>query len=101
VYLEEYPINLLHELPDRTGHNVKDLSLIVIMLEYGKDFSGPGNDVFRHDRAVVAPEKAHMSNFLHPVFYYYEKLPTGSAAPLPSSLLLDTRSSIEYRVLNT
>ena len=31
-------------------------------------------------RAVGDPEVAHMSNFLHPVFYYYPELPTRSAS---------------------
>jgi len=74
-YLEDFPINLLHELPERTGHDVSDL--IVIVLEYGANFTGPGKDVFRLDRAVGDAENAHMSNFLHPVFYYYKALPTG------------------------
>ena len=77
VYLEEYPTNLLHELPERTGHNVTDSGLIVIILEYGDDLFGPGKDVFRLDRAVGEARRAHRSNFLHPLFYYYEKLPTG------------------------
>jgi len=51
--------------------------LIVIVLEYGANFSGPGKDVFRLDRATGEAEHAHMSNFLHPVLYYYETLPTG------------------------
>jgi len=77
VYLEEYPTNLLHELPGRTGHNVTDSGLIVIILEYGDDLLGPGKDVFRLDRAVGDARRAHLSNFLHPLFYYYETLPTG------------------------
>ena len=51
--------------------------IIVLLLEYGKDFSGPGKDIFRGDRATGQPEEAHRSNFLHPVFYYYQRLPTG------------------------
>lgn len=50
--------------------------LIVNLMEYGKDFSSPGADVFRNGRAVGDPELAHQSNFLHPVFYYYPELPT-------------------------
>jgi len=65
----------LHELPERTGHNAT--GVIVVVLEYGANFYGPGKDVFRLDRAVGEAEDAHMSNFLHPVFYYYETLPTG------------------------
>jgi hypothetical protein len=46
-------------------------------MEYGKDFSGPGNDVFRLNRATGESSDAHKSNFLHPVFYYFDELPTG------------------------
>ena len=77
-YLEDFPINLLHELPERTGHHVTDLGgVIAIVLEYGANFSGPGKDVFRYDRATGDAENADMSNFLHPVVYYYDTLPTG------------------------
>ena len=74
-YLEDFPTNLLHELPERTGHKVT--RLIVIVLDYGATYSGPGKDVFRLDRAVGDPDDAHKSNFFHPIFYYYETLPTG------------------------
>ncbi|XP_059153473.1 FAD-dependent oxidoreductase domain-containing protein 2-like [Physella acuta] len=72
--LEEYPINVLHKLPEYTGHNAS--SLLVVVLEYGHNFSGPGRDVFRLNRATGEPSEAHTSNFLHPVIYYYKTLPT-------------------------
>ena len=72
--MEEYPIELLHELPERTGREVG--KIIVFVLEYGPHFSGPGKDIFRLDRATGEPGEAHKSNFLHPVFYYYKSLPT-------------------------
>lgn len=75
LYLEDFPINLIDELPQRSGHNAT--RIIAIVMEYGKDFSGPGNDVFRINRATGEPAEAHHSNFLHPVLYYYNKLPTG------------------------
>ena len=67
--------------------------VIVLLREYGKDFSGPGEDVFRSGRATGRPEKSHTSNFLHPVFYYYQRLPTGGvrarpAAPVRHMLIL-------------
>lgn len=74
-YLEEFPINLIHRLPETSGHSAE--RIIVINLQYGPSYSGPGNDVFRYDRAVGEPSQAHESNFLHPAFYYYNKLPTG------------------------
>lgn len=39
--------------------------------------SGPGEDIFRSERATGDPQEAHVSNFLHPVLYYYKTLPTG------------------------
>lgn len=53
--------------------------MLVVLLEYGKDFSGPGKDVFHGSRATGEPDEAHASNFLHPVLYYYEQLPTGKS----------------------
>ena len=51
-------------------------NVLVVVFEYGKEFSGPGKDTFSVDRATGDPSEAHTSNFLHPVFYYYKKLPT-------------------------
>lgn len=75
-YLEEYPIGVLQDLEWRTGRKMQD-GLFVIMMEYGKNFSGPDKDVFYYNRAVGEPEHAWQSNFLHPVIYYYKQLPTG------------------------
>ncbi|XP_045212137.1 FAD-dependent oxidoreductase domain-containing protein 2-like isoform X2 [Mercenaria mercenaria] len=74
TYLEEFPINLIHELPQMSGHEAS--RIIVINLQYGISFSAPGNDIFRIDRATGDPSEAHQSNFLHPALYYYEKLPS-------------------------
>jgi len=91
-YIEEFPLNLLHELPQRTGLRMTteepdDVGnpqsqppvdgILIVSLEYGSKFSGPNHDVFREDRATGDPSFAHQSNFLHPVLYYYKKLPTG------------------------
>lgn len=73
-YLEEFPVNLMHELEKHSGHKAN--RIIVLIMEYGRDFSGPGNDVFRVNRATGEPADAHNSNFLHPVFYYFDRLPT-------------------------
>ena len=76
--LQEFPISLLARLPSFTGHNVlKEESLLVVFMAYGPNFSGPDKDTFRSDRATGDPLEAHKSNFLHPVFYFYKKLPTG------------------------
>ncbi|KAK3596169.1 hypothetical protein CHS0354_020627 [Potamilus streckersoni] len=72
-YLEEFPINLLHELPKRTGHEAENV--LVVNMQYGEEFSGPGNDIFRLDRATGDPSDAHNSNFLHPCLYYFDRLP--------------------------
>ncbi|XP_033098592.1 FAD-dependent oxidoreductase domain-containing protein 2-like [Anneissia japonica] len=73
-YLEEFPLQMLHRLPESTGRNGSNV--IVLSMEYGKDYSGVGNDVFRPNRATGEPSRAHNSNFLHPVLYYYRTLPT-------------------------
>ncbi|KAH9512869.1 FAD-dependent oxidoreductase domain-containing protein 2, partial [Bulinus truncatus] len=74
TYVEEFPIHLLHELPKHTGRNGS--AYLVMGMEYGHNFSGPGNDVFSNNRATSDPSQAHRSNFLHPVFYLYSSLPT-------------------------
>lgn len=71
---QEFPLKLLAQFNNVTGHQVD--SVIVLSLEYGADFSGPANDVFRPNRATGEPSEAHESNFLHPVFYYYKQLPS-------------------------
>lgn len=74
-YLEEFPLNLLHKLEEMTGHSAQ--KIIAVVLQYGTTFSGPGKDVFSVNRATGEPAEAHHSNFLHPVFYYYDSVPTG------------------------
>ncbi|XP_071797153.1 FAD-dependent oxidoreductase domain-containing protein 2-like [Asterias amurensis] len=73
-YVEEFPLKLLPKFTELTGINASQV--IVISMEYGKDFSGPGKDIFGPQRATSDPELAHLSNFLHPVLYYYRALPT-------------------------
>nr|XP_034984178.1 FAD-dependent oxidoreductase domain-containing protein 2 [Zootoca vivipara]XP_034984179.1 FAD-dependent oxidoreductase domain-containing protein 2 [Zootoca vivipara] len=74
-YLEEYPVGVLQDLEWRTGKKVQN-GLFVIVMEYGKNFSGPDKDVFYYNRAVGEARHAWQSNFLHPVIYYYKRLPT-------------------------
>lgn len=71
TYLEEVPMDLLSSLQNSTGHFADQY--IVVNLQYGKGFSGPGNDVFNEERATGEPTDAHNSNFLHPVLFYYDK----------------------------
>lgn len=73
---------MLAQLEMLTGRTARH-GLFVINMEYGKNFSGPEKDVFYYDRSVAHIEDAWMSNFLHPVIYYYRHLPTGE---LPSTL---------------
>ncbi|XP_062989549.1 FAD-dependent oxidoreductase domain-containing protein 2 [Elgaria multicarinata webbii] len=74
-YLEEYPVGVLQDLEWRTGRKVQN-GLFVVVMEYGKNFSGPDKDVFYYNRAVGEAQHAWQSNFLHPVIYYYKRLPT-------------------------
>ncbi|XP_069976996.1 FAD-dependent oxidoreductase domain-containing protein 2 [Penaeus vannamei] len=75
-YLEDFPVHLLARLEAVTGRDAGPL--VVVLMEYGPDFSGPDKDTFRVDRATGDPLEAHRSNFLHPVFYYFRRLPTES-----------------------
>lgn len=52
--------------------------MIVLGLEYGEDYHGPSEDIFREDRAATEPRYAHLSNFLHPVLYFYHVPPSKS-----------------------
>ncbi|XP_072035776.1 FAD-dependent oxidoreductase domain-containing protein 2-like [Amphiura filiformis] len=80
IYLEEYPLKMLHAIPGITGYSAN--RILVVSLEYGYDFSGPGKDVFRRNRAIGEPSEAHLSNFLHPVIYFYKELPSIEAMRL-------------------
>ncbi|KAK3862612.1 hypothetical protein Pcinc_031546, partial [Petrolisthes cinctipes] len=73
-FLEEFPVQLLARVEEMTGRSAGEV--MVLTMEYGPDFSGPDKDTFRTDRATGDPLEAHRSNFLHPVFYYYQRLPT-------------------------
>jgi thioredoxin reductase len=76
-YLEEFPTNLVHELPERTGHKLsEDDHVIVMTLQYGPNFSVAGEDHFGPGRSTHEVEKADKSNFLHPVYWHYKELPS-------------------------
>lgn len=77
-YLEEYPVGILAELETQAGRNAPE-GLFVVVMEYGRNFSGADKDVFYYNRAVGEAQHAWQSNFLHPVIYYYKRLPTGKA----------------------
>ncbi|XP_030304904.1 FAD-dependent oxidoreductase domain-containing protein 2 [Calypte anna] len=74
-YLEEYPVGVLSELEMQTGRKAP-YGLFVVIMEYGRNFSGADKDVFYYNRAVGEAQHAWQSNFLHPVIYYYKRLPT-------------------------
>lgn len=72
-YVEEFPIQALPQFSSISGHKVSNHGLIVLVLQYGNkkiDFLGK-------NRSQNDWTKAWLSNFLHPVFYFFEKLPTG------------------------
>ncbi|XP_059476682.1 FAD-dependent oxidoreductase domain-containing protein 2-like [Neocloeon triangulifer] len=73
--LHEFPAALISRLSDYTGHSAEG-PILVSLLEYGPEFSGPDKDTFRPDRAIGDPLEAHLSNFLHPVFYFYSHVPS-------------------------
>ncbi|XP_077982946.1 FAD-dependent oxidoreductase domain-containing protein 2-like [Glandiceps talaboti] len=66
-YFEEYPVKLLWDFKNITGQTAD--SVIVVLLEYGKD-----DEV--HELGLS--KLGHKSYFIHPVLYYYDKLPTES-----------------------
>ncbi|KAK3737352.1 hypothetical protein RRG08_036756 [Elysia crispata] len=76
-YIEEFPVQLLHQLAEHSGIPVPGAVLVIVM-EYGKNFSGAGKDTFSEDRAKAEPFEADLSNFLHPVLYYYNTLPSAT-----------------------
>lgn len=71
-YVEEFPVQAMSVFPLLSGHEVSTHGVIVLLLQYGTrkiDFLGK-------NRAEKDWAKAWKSNFLHPVLYYYETLPT-------------------------
>ncbi|KAM9785148.1 FAD-dependent oxidoreductase domain-containing protein 2 [Syngnathus typhle] len=71
-YVEEFPLQALPQFSSLSGHEVSEHGLVILVMQYGKkkiDYLGEG-------RAVTDWRKAWKSNFLHPVLYYYDTLPT-------------------------
>uniref|UniRef100_UPI0037E93EA2 FAD-dependent oxidoreductase domain-containing protein 2 n=1 Tax=Semicossyphus pulcher TaxID=241346 RepID=UPI0037E93EA2 len=71
-YLEEFPLQALPQLSSLSGHEVSKHGLIVLVMQYGKKKI----DYLGEDRSETDWTKAWKSNFLHPVLYYYDTLPT-------------------------
>ncbi|XP_029943197.1 FAD-dependent oxidoreductase domain-containing protein 2-like isoform X3 [Salarias fasciatus] len=72
VYLDEFPLQALPQFSSLSGHTVPSRGLIVVLMQYGKKKI----DYLGSNRAETDWTKAWKSNFLHPVLYYYETLPT-------------------------
>ncbi|XP_042745471.1 FAD-dependent oxidoreductase domain-containing protein 2 [Lagopus leucura] len=97
-YLEEYPVGILAELETQTGRKAP-AGLFVVVMEYGRNFSGDDKDVFYYNRAVGEAQHAWQSNFLHPVIYYYKRLPTEREMRLhPPDLPLPRPDAIHHIV---
>lgn len=74
--LEEVPAGTIPTVDKITGRKVYDTGVFILIMEYGKNFSGPDKDVFYYNRAIGDAKAAWRSNFLHPVIYYYRQLPS-------------------------
>ncbi|KAG8556325.1 hypothetical protein GDO81_018027 [Engystomops pustulosus] len=75
-YLEEVPVGTIPTLAENTGRKIYNTGVFILIMEYGKNFSGPEKDVFHYNRAIGEAKAAWRSNFLHPVIYYYRQLPS-------------------------
>ncbi|KAM3597235.1 uncharacterized protein V6R79_001729 [Siganus canaliculatus] len=71
-YLEEFPVQALPQFSALSGHQVSGQGLIVLVMQYGKKKV----DYLGRNRAETDWTRAWKSNFLHPVLYYYDALPT-------------------------
>ncbi|XP_073429109.1 FAD-dependent oxidoreductase domain-containing protein 2 isoform X2 [Dendrobates tinctorius] len=76
-HLEEVPAGSIPTLGKSTGRKVYNTGVFILVMEYGKNFSGPDKDVFHYNRAIGDAKAAWLSNFLHPIIYYYKQLPSG------------------------
>jgi len=91
-YLEEVGMGMIPKFTEHTGRNYN--RVIILNLEYGKNFSGPGADPFKEDRATGDAQEAHASNFLHPVLYYYK----GAIPEFPEALKLPRPNRLHHMV---
>lgn len=78
-YLEEVPLDLV-------PHFVEGREYLVLTMEYGPDFHGHER-VLREERVFHGfdPEKAHMSQFLHPIVRYYNPSVASRASKLETA----------------
>uniref|UniRef100_A0A914DVJ9 Uncharacterized protein n=1 Tax=Acrobeloides nanus TaxID=290746 RepID=A0A914DVJ9_9BILA len=76
-YYEEFPIKNLKDFAyyakmDKTEEMKPS---IVLCKDYGRNFSGPGMDVFGPSRSVTSPDEAANSKYLHPWIYLFNNVP--------------------------
>ncbi|XP_066563495.1 FAD-dependent oxidoreductase domain-containing protein 2 isoform X2 [Amia ocellicauda] len=71
-YLEEFPLQALAQLTALTGRAVGPGGLLVLVMEYGHSLT----DSLGQNRSITDWALAWKSNFLHPVLYYYNTLPS-------------------------
>ncbi|XP_068575245.1 FAD-dependent oxidoreductase domain-containing protein 2 isoform X2 [Cebidichthys violaceus] len=94
-YVEEFTLQALPQFSSLSGHEVSNHGLIVLVMQYGKrkvDYLGQG-------RAYTEWTRAWKSNFLHPVLYYYDQLPTEEEMKLrPSGWPLPRPKAIHHVV---
>ncbi|XP_070703914.1 FAD-dependent oxidoreductase domain-containing protein 2 [Pempheris klunzingeri] len=94
-YVEEFPLQALPQFSSLSGHKVSSHGLVVLVMQYGKkkiDFLG-------RNRAETDWTKAWKSNFLHPVLYFYDKLPTEEEMKLcPNGWPLPRPKAIHHMV---
>ncbi|XP_032392442.1 FAD-dependent oxidoreductase domain-containing protein 2 [Etheostoma spectabile] len=94
-YVEEFTLQALPQFSNLSGHEVSRHGLIVLVMQYGKkkiDYLGP-------ERTEGDWTKAWKSNFLHPVLYYYDTLPTEEEMKLrPSGWALPRPKAIHHMV---
>lgn len=94
-YLEEFPLQALPQFSSLSGHEVSSHGLIVLLMQYGKKKI----DYLGRSRAETDWTKAWKSNFLHPVLYYYETLPTEEEMKLrPKGWSLPRPKAIHHMV---
>ncbi|CAB4023432.1 Hypothetical predicted protein [Paramuricea clavata] len=68
IYIEEFPSKLLDQLFG-LAKRTDDCSKHGIW----QNFLWGRRDTFHEDRATLDPSRAHISNFLHPVLYFYRQ----------------------------
>uniref|UniRef100_H2YH81 Uncharacterized protein n=1 Tax=Ciona savignyi TaxID=51511 RepID=H2YH81_CIOSA len=94
-YLETFPCYLVSRLQVLTGYEVPG-PVMVITMEFGKNYSGAGVDPFPIERTVFEASASHRSSSLHPVFYFYKQVfndqsfferPLDWNLPIPDRLL--------------